>query len=198
MIALIKIRGKYLSNHRCSVYWSYFFFPCIILIFFFLLLLEEGSIRFYKIKGFYFGNLNITNALLSNDIKFRKYNFSLVSNDEKDKKIIQEIVKSDIEWSNQVSGIKKNNNIIKIINKNERYKIEFIINNKDNSIFSEYSIKSFLYSDPFKSPNNPNSHFFWFQSGDLINFIELQSLIAQFLIKKKGFSYLQKDLIQNY
>ena len=108
MIALIKIRSKYLSNHRCSVYWSYFFFPCITLIFLLLLLIEIDKIVIYKTKGFYGENLNITNSLLSNDKNFSKYNFSLVSNDEKDKKIIQEIVKSDIEWSNQVSGIKKN------------------------------------------------------------------------------------------
>ena len=32
MITLIKIRCKYLSNHRCAVFWSYFFIPIISLI----------------------------------------------------------------------------------------------------------------------------------------------------------------------
>lgn len=113
MLALIKIRLKYLSNHRCSVYWSYFFLPSITLIYLILILIiakfdKRNFIRYYyREEKFYGKDLNITKSLFSNNIEFSKYNFSLVSKDEKDKKILQEIIKSDIEWSNQVSRIKK-------------------------------------------------------------------------------------------
>ena len=49
MIALIKIRGKYLYNHPCSVYWSYFFVPSIIIIFFFILLSNKADSNFGKL-----------------------------------------------------------------------------------------------------------------------------------------------------
>ena len=148
MIALIKIRGKYLCNHLCSVYLSYFFIPSIIFIFLLLFLItinnKEVPFEGEKFDG---KDLNITKVLFSNNIEFSKYNFSLVSDDEKDKKIIQEIIKSDIEWSYQESGIKKNNNIIRIFNKNEKYKIELIIKNNDNSIFYKKNLETFQMND---------------------------------------------------
>ena len=194
MIALIKIRGKYLCNHLCSVYLSYFFIPSIIFIFLLLFLItiinKEVPFEGEKFCG---KDLNITKVLFSNNIEFSKYNFSLVSDDEKDKKIIQEIIKSDIEWSYQESGIKKNNNIIRIFNKNEKYKIELIIKNNDNSIFYKKNLETFQYFDSFKYPNRFERIYLF---NERVNkFIELQFLFAQFLIKKKGIPYLQRELI---
>ena len=195
MIALIKIRGKYLYNHPCSVYWSYFFVPSIIIIFLFILLSNKADSNFGKLieegkingKGY-----NITKALFSKNITFSKYNFSLVSPDERDKKIIQELIKSEIEWSNHEKRINKKNNIIKIINKNEKYKIKLIFQNKTNPIFDQYSSEVNSYFDLFKPPSNYINYTLLFENINI--FIELQSLFAQFLIKKKGIPYSEKEL----
>ena len=98
----------------------------------------------------------------------------MVSNDEKDKKIMGDLVKSDIEWSDKETNFNKENNIIKIINNNEKYTIEFI---------QSYEFPFFYGVISFNS--------------DIDLFIELQSLLCKFLIKKKGIP-LQKELIIDY
>ena len=190
MLTLIKIRCKYLSNHLCSVYWNYFFIPSMTLISLFIFLkvvkYEKRYNEYSKSDG---KDLKITKELFSNYINFSKYNLSFVSDDEKDKKIIQEIIKSDIEWSNHVSGIKKNNKIIKIINKNDRYKIEMIIKDGQDSLFYIYDLESFAYYDPFETSRGH----IWLSQRGINSFIELQSLFAQFLIKKKEFIICRKN-----
>ncbi len=82
MLALIKIRCKYLSNHRYSAYWSYFFLPSITLIYLIIILKiakfdKRNIIRYYyRVEKFYGKDLNITKPLFSNNIEFSKYNFS--------------------------------------------------------------------------------------------------------------------------
>ena len=185
MITLIKIRGKYLSNHLCSVYWSYFFIPSITLILLPILLISKINLKEkysekIKING---KASNITHKLFSQNISFDNYNFSIVSDDENDKKIIQEIIKLDIDWFKEEREIKENN-IIKIINNNEKYNFELIIKNRENPIFYSFPLNTYLYLDPFKFPNN--SYYKYFNDFKKFNkFIQLQSLFAQFLIKKK-------------
>ena len=196
MLALIKIRFRYLSNNCCSVYWNYFFIPSITFISLIIFLkVNKFKLNFSELPKTQGPEFIITNELLSKNIDYNKYNFSLVSNDEKDKTIFEEIIKSNIEWSTQESGIKNNNNIIKIINKNERYNIELIIRNKTNTIFYSWSLSSFQFYDPFKTSRNLIERKHEFERFD--KFIELQSLLAQFLIKKnkkKVINYFQKDL----
>ena len=192
MIVLIKIRFKYLSNHRCTVFWSYFFIPIIILIFipiFFLLLYDsKENINENKNEGIEGKALNITKKLFSQDITLNKYNFSLVSQDKRDKKIIQELIKNDIEWQSDIKKINNKNHIIKINNKNEKYTIEFI-QSPENKIFYNFP----LYYDPFF----PQTSYYFKDLKDFIlfnDFFQLQSLFAQFLIKKKGYSYSLREL----
>jgi len=82
MITLIKIRRKYLFNHYCSIYWSYFFIPSLIPIFLIPFLLIDRKEKFSeknKIEGKVY---NKTIELFSHNINSDKYNVSLVSNDE--------------------------------------------------------------------------------------------------------------------
>jgi len=198
MITLIKIRSKYLTNHYCSIYWSYFFIPSIILIFIIIIFFSR-RIKEYspqnKIEGKAF---NLTKSLFSQNITFNRYKYTFISNDEKDKIILQELIKTDIEWFYQeneneevdqdlLSKIKYYNNIIKINNKNERYKIN-LIQIEGYRIFG-WSSNTFSYSNLFEPPyynTEDDNHF--------NEFIQLQSLLAQFLIKKNGNSYSHKEL----
>ena len=178
MITLIKIRRKYLSNHYCSVYWSYFFIPSLILIILIPFLLIDRKEKYSeknKIEGKVY---NKTIELFSQNINFDKYNVSLVSNDEQDKKILQELFKNDIEWYNQNSEVHNKNPVIEITNENERYQIK-LFQNQENIIFN-HSLKTFSYSNSFEPPKKYINDFKYF-----IEFIKLQSLLAQFLIKKK-------------
>ena len=196
MITLIKIRGKYLSNHFFSVFWSYLFSPIFELIIILIILLMSSSIKttYYeqsKIEGEAF---NITKKLFSQNLTFSKYNFSLVSNDEKDKKIIQDLTKSNINWFHKESEVNnKNDIIIKINNKDEKYKIELIIQSEENKILSESLEDSYSYIDVFKPPDYSNKRLDYLKSFN--EFFQLQSLFAQYLIKKKGKSISQKELI---
>ena len=126
MITLIKIRFKYLSTHRCSVCWSYFFIPIYLFIYcsFFLILTKFGP----KENKFKEEANNITKNVFSQNLKNEKYNFSLVSNDEKDKKILQELINKDIDWFSKIEEVNSKNPIIKIKNENEKYK--YRINSK--------------------------------------------------------------------
>jgi len=92
-----------------------------------------------KIEGKVF---NLTKVLFSENITFSKYNFSFISNDEKDKKILEDLVKSEINWNDQENDI--NNNIIKIINNNEKYKIELIQNEKAYIFNRDILSKSYI------------------------------------------------------
>ena len=178
MITLIKIRCKYFSNHHCAVFWSYFFIPAISLISLPLLLIYNSNYKdqFYeknKIEGIAF---NITKELFSQNLAFNNYNFSLVSNDEKDKEIMQDLVKSEIEWPNKDSNINKENNIIKINNDyDNEYKIE-LCQSRDFSIF--YSRISYN-SDLFRPPKDIISRRrYFFEEFD--KFIEILPYYATF------------------
>ena len=197
MLALIKIRCRYLSNNCCSVYWNYFFIPSITFISLIIFLeVNKFNSEIHEHPKTQGQEFKITKELFSKNISYNKYYFSLVSNDKEDKTIFEEIMNSSIEWSTQESGIKNNNNIIKIINKNKRYNIELIIRNTTNTTFYTSSLSSFKFYDPFQT----NFEFIYYRNEVINNFIELQSLFAQFLIKKKkeGINYFQKKLIMEF
>ena len=189
MITLIKIRTKYLTNHLCSVYFSYFLIPSLLLIsfiFVFYNAFTRGSNEYQDIKTDWTYS-DISKSLFSQDFSSLK-NISLVSDDEKDKQILKELTNLDIEWANDINKLpNKANNIYKIINKGEKYKIE-LIQKKESYYFSENDLKT-IYFDPF-TPNEAN----YLDESKLNIFIKLQSLFAQFLIKKKGKSFSQKEL----
>ena len=177
MIALIKIRCKYLSNHRCSVFFSYFFIPIILFIPWSIFLLSSPNNRSkFKEKNKFEGKaFNVTKKLFSQNFTFSIENFSLVSDDEKDKTIMQDLIKSDIEWSNNEINFNRENNIIKIINNNEKYKIDLI----QSIIFPIFDPKIFdnSYFDLFNPPNEiRNLRFDYFN--EFNKFIELQFLFS--------------------
>ena len=178
MITLIKIRFKYLSRHSCSVCLSYFFIPIFLLIYYsFLLIL----IKFARKENKFEEEANyITKKLFAQNLTFDKYNFSLVSNDRKDKEILQELINKDIDWFSKMNEVNNKNPIIKINNENEKYKIE-LIQSQENRIFDQSFIFRFNYVTQI-IPNLFVKHDF-----KLFNeFIRFQSLFAKFLIKKKG------------
>ena len=188
MITLIKIRTKYLTNHLCSVYFSYFFIPSLLLIsliFTFRYVIIRKKEEYNEIKTDWTYK-EISKLLFSENLSFD--HISLVSDDEKDQQILKELTKSEIEWANDINKLKNTkNSIFKIINEKEKYKIE-LIQNKDSCFFNEDELIS-SYSDPF-FPNTTDSL-------DIIkfeNFTRIQSLFAQFLIKKKGKSTSHKNL----
>ena len=190
MITLTKIRSKYLSNHCCSVFFSYYFVTILFIPIIIIMILMNDIKEKYKnkIDGKAF---NITKELFSQNILLNKYNFSLVSNDEKDKKILQELIKKDIEWSKELDRVNQKNFIININNENGKYKIE-LIQSSENKIFNSSS-NTFDYFDRFLPPDyyskEGRNDFEFFNE-----FIQLQSLFAQFLIKKNGNLYSQKEL----
>ena len=88
---------------------------------------------------------------------------------------MQDLIKSDIEWSNNESNFNREKNIIKIINNNEKYKTDLI----QSIIFPIFDPKIFdnSYFDLFKPPNEiRNLRFDYFN--EFNKFIELQFLFS--------------------
>ena len=177
MITLIKIRLKYLYRHSCSACFSYFFIPIYLLAYysFFVILIKLAP----KENKFEEEANNITRKLFDQNLTFDKYNFSLVSNDRKDKEILQELINKDIDWFSKMNEVNNKNPIIKINNENEKYKIE-LIQSQENGIFDQ----SFVFRFNYATQIIPN--LFVKNDFKLFNeFIRLQSLLSKFLIKKK-------------
>ena len=74
MITLIKIRFKYISNHRCAVFLSYFFIPIILLIFLSILLISSPNYRneFHENNKYEGKAFNITKRLFSQILHLEK------------------------------------------------------------------------------------------------------------------------------
>ena len=184
MITLIKIKTKYLSNHLCSVYWSYFFITSLILVSLLIFSIEK---IFLNQNSFVSEAKNKTETILSQNLTF-DFNFSVVSNDEKDKEILQELIKKDINWFTKVNEVSSKYPIIKINNENEKYKIE-LIQNQENRIFNQSFLIYLNYISQILPKFYENN-----ELNELNKYIRIQSLFAQFLIKKKGINYSQKEL----
>ena len=190
MLTLIKIRTKYLTNHLCSVYFSYFFIPSLLLISLIFTLstfFVRKAENYQEIRTDWDSKNALSKSLFSESLTF-DHPISVVSDDEKDKQILQELTKTEVEWANDIDKLKNTkNSIFKIINEKEKYKIE-LIQNKASYFFNENDLRH-TYSDPFL-PNETDI----VKEEILKNFAKIQSLFAQFLIKKKGKSISEKQL----
>jgi len=186
MITLTKIRAQYLFNHPCGICWVYLFIPIIIS------LISAGI----------FSTLNINkrsgySTKEGKDWNINKYvfegrslsgsNLALVSDDEEDKNILKSL-NSDIEWTKDENEV-GNKHIIKLINKNNKYNIQFKQAIR-NTLFYNLLENVEKYFDPFRIQYDYN---FLIQN-EYEAFLNLTSFFARFLILKSGKSFSQKEL----
>ena len=190
MKSLIKIRAKYISTHKLSVYLSYFLIPSLVvfaLIFGTTHLLNRNTNDIFLQGEILNEDLNI----LDND-NFTELikNSAIVTENKEDCDIINNIIyknkSSSLICETKEGDITDDNikNVFKIINDNGKYNIELIqlINgyiNDDYYIIPSNFIHNEKFSDPFYYNDFQEDFNIKYKS-----FLDLQSLFAQFLIKK--------------
>ena len=198
MFTLVKIRARYLSRHCCGVYCSYLFIPTMIL----LSLLNFKDINKTKLddggkldgivikKQFnLFENQDFTNI--------KNYGFLVDDRQECDtlKKFIQE-KSGNIEnfHCETDEDDLKDIDIVKIKNKNGKYDIT-IKTEKESYFYNDKIFDYYKYIDPFYFEGREEIQIF---DKSYKSFMQLQSFISQFLIKKKkGGDTQNKDILIN-
>ena len=150
MLALIKIRTKYLSQHACGVYWGYLFIPSMIILSLINLgsfqrrELEDGNI----IKGYKLNqNRNLFNQSYS---KISSDKFAILVDEENDCNIFrnQDYFNVILECGKEENKLNNQKNIIKIINKNGKYDIK-LQQPKKNYVLSKSILETWEYSALF-------------------------------------------------
>ena len=204
MLSLIKIRAKYLSRHKCGVYCSYLFIPTLIFItiMFILMLRIDKSSRHYphKFEGV---ALQTSIDFFNQDLKQIEDTFAFLTEDKNDCKIISQILSTSITCGTKESDVEnKNKTIIKIINDDEKYDIKLQLNESsgvfDNNLIStENFIDLFISPDYYKSRLNLDYYEHYGYNENYNKFLQLQSLMSKFLIKKKGQDYENKHFLLN-
>ena len=207
MLTLVKIRKKYLSRNKFHKYIAIFIYLIIPPILFLSLLIGfQGTSKYNQSNNS--GNKIEENINLLHNENFDEFHnkLSIVTQNKEDCDIISNLVYKNKSLSlrcenkeSDITGTSKN--IIKIINNNGKYNIEFI-EIKDNNNYSELEdliFDSFLfkyeeYADPFY--NDDLNSGYDYNNYHYESFLKLQSLLAQFLIlKEKG--NINKNIILN-
>ena len=187
MITLLKIRARYLFNHPCGIFWAYLFIPLIIFLItveiFFSLNYDKRAPDYSPITG---EDLNINKYVFEGRSLYGS-NLALVSDDEEDKNILKSL-NSDIEWTKNENDV-GNKHIIKLINKNNKYNIQFK-QAKMNKLFYNMFYDAENYFDPFRQPY----HFEFKIKYEYEDFLNLISFFAKFLVLKSKKSFGQKEL----
>ena len=184
MLALIKIRTKYLSQHACGVYWGYLFIPSMI----FLSLINLGGMPREKledgdiIRGY---KLNQNRALLNQSYTtISSDNFAILVDEENDCNIFrnQDYFNVILECGKEENKLNNQKNIIKIINKNGKYDIK-LQQSKKNYIMDKRILDTSLYSDLFYDVHEPSSYYYDYTKFNSYYdyYLEIQSLISKFL-----------------
>ena len=189
MLALIKIRTKYLSQHACGVYWGYLFIPSMIILSLINLgsfqrrELEDGNI----IKGYKLNqNRNLFNQSYS---KISSDKFAILVDEENDCNIFrnQDYFNVTLECGKEENKLDNQKNIIKIINKNGKYDIKLHQTEK-NYVMDKRILDTSTYSDLFYDVHEPSSYYYDYTKFNSYYdyYLEIQSLISKFLIIKNG------------
>ena len=194
MITLIKIRTQYLFNHPCGIFWVYLFIPLILFLQAVGLFTEiryQNEIQYSIQEGI---NLNSSNSVFGGR-SLNASDFALVSDEEEDKNFLKKL-NSGIEWTKDENDV-INKHIIKLINKNNKYNIQFkkargipLFYNLLNNVVGYYDIfkKPYYYHYSYYSPD------YNFNKYEYEVFLNLTSFFAKFLVLKSGKSFDQKDL----
>ena len=194
MFSLIKIRAKYLKRHLCAVYCSNLFIPTLA-IFILLILLYIGLDVLLKFKE---SNTQYPGRTLDKNIDLFKLNLSIFDNnivflteDVKDCDIINNILGKSINCkTDENDETDKKKQIVKIINKDEKYDIQLQL--KGYSLFS-----GIIYEDYIGLFKSPDYSFENTYKSNYPLFLSFQSLFTKFLILKKGQNFENKELLMN-
>jgi len=191
MITLIKIRTQYLFNHPCGIFWVYLFIPLII----FLNTAGLFSASSYRSSTDYSRVDGIDpkiNKTVFDRSSLYGLNLALVSDEEEDKNILKRL-NSDIEWTKDENAV-GNKHIIKLINKNNKYNIQFKQATKNSTL--KYLLNNVeKYYDAFRRPYSYSSYDYDFlDTYEYDFFLDLTSFFAKFLVLKSGKSFDQKEL----
>ena len=186
MFTLVKIRAKYLKRHPCRVYCSYFFIPTIIIIVI-IIVLVFGSYHKPTIKEEeQNGKILMTDQILfdnNKDFSYFENEISFVTENLTDCNILKDIIKKDFKCEKEEKV--KDRNIIKIIKKKGKYNIQYF-QYENISYFYNYLFNTERFTDPFVPREMTQTN----------NFIQIQSILSQFLIKKeKGENNPKKNII---
>ena len=194
MITLIKIRTQYLFNHPCGIFWVYLFIPLI------MFLSSAGvftgtqkllTVDYSPVEG---KDLDLSKSVFGGR-SLSGSNLALISDDEEDKNILKSL-NSDIEWTKDENYV-GNKHVIKLINKDNKYNIQFKQATKDK-LFSDFIERIEYFFDPFRKPNYDSYYYRdGFNVKEYENFLNLTSFFAKFLILKSGKTYNQKELVIN-
>ena len=207
MLSLVKIRARYLSRHKCVVYFSYFFIPTLIFISLVITAISNEKL-YYIIKDgekIYGEEVELVKIFDDNeDFSEFQEDFGIVSENKEDCYIINNLINKNKSLSlacdtKEKDFINDNINYIKIINDNGKYNIE-LIEVKYHSLFSS----SFFYYDKFADPfyyENSFSYYYDNETNKKIykyeTFLKLQTLLSQFLIEKEKGIKNNKNIIMN-
>ena len=201
MLALIRIRVKYIIRHPCLLFWSYLFLPIVIIIAAIVIITKKDS---YSLK-----TSNSVSLIKSEffqeaqgypNIK-RDFNFTgfLVDNKADCDKITKVLEDFDLctyqcpKCTDTESNFDNYTlNIIKIEKKNGKYDIELtsrqtsIWLNVTRFLFVENDLAQDIIIDPYTNEDYNNSSKKMIQFG---KFFELESIIARILLNLKGEDY---------
>ena len=206
MLTLVKIRKKYLSRNKFHKYIAIFIYLIIPPILFLSLLIGfRGTSRYYQSNNS--GRKIEENINLLHNENFDEFHnkLAIVTQNKEDCDIISNLVYKNKSLSlrcenkeSDITGTSKN--IIKIINNNGKYNIEFIEiedNNKyetDDLIFMNFLFSYEKDADPFYNQDTlsySDYDIYYYES-----FLKLQSFLAQFLIQKEK-KTINKNIILN-
>ena len=195
MLTLVKIRAKYLSKHICAVCFTYLLVPTIMLIS--IIGANFYQNNEYKDKDKGEGGILFSNIKLfeQNDFSNFRDKFIIVTEDIEDCNILNSLVQEfsfTCETSEENINLKENNkNILKIIKKNGKYKIELI--ESDNYAFISKKVLNYEKdADPFHQEDLKYD-----LNSNIKPFLNLQSFFVRFLLIKEK-KDLNKDITITY
>ena len=167
MLSLVKIRARYLSRHKCVVYFSYFFIPTLIFILLVITAISNEKL-YYIIKDgekIYGEEVEIVKIFDENeDFSEFQEDFGIVSENKEDCYIINNLINKNKSISlacdtQEKDFINDNINYIKIINDNGKYNIELIEVKYHSFIDSEYFYYD-KFADPFYYETSFSVHYY--------------------------------------
>ena len=189
MLSLISIRTQYLKRHCCAVYCSYLLIPTLII--FTLLINIMNRLTYEDYNNSYQNEQSIPGKEILSDLnlldsKINK-NFKSISflvDKQEDCVILKNYINStQFECEDDEYKLIYKENIVKIINKNGKYDIQFLSKELSyyysDRIFSSLDFETEKFADPFY----PNHYGYLYKENE---FFFLQSVLTKFLIKKNG------------
>ena len=153
MLSLVKIRAQYLKRHMCGVYCSYLLIPSMIIFYLLIAIVNQ----YYSKNEYENEEPNEGKELESNidlfqlDDTYQRNSYyddiTFLVEDNQDCNILKDLISSSFDCTdNEADAAKKN--LIKIINKNGKYDIQFF-QDEDSYFFYRDVFDSERMIDPF-------------------------------------------------